>query len=85
MLKIKGLKVSFGQKEILRGIDLDLERGDSLGIVGESGAGKTTLGLTIMGLSRGRCLGEIRLHDTDLLKISEEDCFTLPEPHWLQR
>ncbi len=73
MLKIKGLKVSFGQKEILRGIDLDLERGDSLGIVGESGAGKTTLGLTIMGLSRGRCLGEIRLHDTDLLKISEED------------
>ena len=73
MLKIKGLKVSFGQKEILRGIDLDLERGDSLGIVGESGAGKTTLGLTIMGLSRGRCLGEIRLHDTDLLNISEED------------
>ncbi len=72
-LNIKDLKVSFGKTEILRGINLDLVRGDSLAILGESGAGKTTLGLAVMGLSRGGCSGEIRLQDRDLLKISEEE------------
>ncbi len=73
MLRIRDLKVSLGKTEILRGIDLDLDRGDCIAIVGESGAGKTTLGLSIMGLARGRCSGKIELNNTDLLKISRED------------
>lgn len=73
MLRIRGLRVSFSDKEILKGIDLDLERGESIAIVGESGAGKTTLGLCIMGLSSGRCSGEIRLMETDLFGLSEKD------------
>ena len=73
MLKIRGLKVSFGPSEILRGIDLDLEMGSSLSIVGESGAGKTTLGLSIMGLLGGDISGEIDFKGKDLLKISNED------------
>jgi peptide/nickel transport system ATP-binding protein len=73
MLKISDLCVSFGERKILRGIDLDLQIGDSLAIVGESGAGKTTLGLSIMGLVSGDLCGEIRFRGVDLLKISDED------------
>jgi peptide/nickel transport system ATP-binding protein len=72
MLQIKDLKVSFGKAEILRGIDLELEIGDSISIVGESGAGKTTLGLSIIGLANGNVSGEVCLGERDLLKMSEE-------------
>ncbi|OPY48805.1 MAG: putative ABC transporter ATP-binding protein [Methanosaeta sp. PtaU1.Bin060] len=73
MLQIKDLKVSFGKAEILRGINLGLEIGDSISIVGESGAGKTTLGLSIMGLVKGSHSGEVRFRGKDLLTIPEED------------
>lgn len=73
MLSIRGLRVSMGRTEILRGIDLDIDKGDCLAIIGESGAGKTTLGLSIMGLSQGYITGEILLNCRDLLRISEEE------------
>jgi peptide/nickel transport system ATP-binding protein len=73
MLSIKDLKVSFGKTQILRGVDLHLERGDCLALVGESGAGKTTLGLTIMGLAKGSATGEISFQKKDLLAISEDE------------
>ena len=43
MLKIKGLKKSFGKSEVLKGIDLEVESGEIVVIVGPSGGGKTTL------------------------------------------
>lgn len=43
MLKIKGLKKSFGKVEVLKGVDLEVAEGESLVIVGPSGGGKTTL------------------------------------------
>ena len=73
MLSIKDLKVSFGKTQILRGVDLHLERGDCLALVGESGAGKTTLGLAIMGLARGSATGEISFQEKNLLAISEDE------------
>ena len=42
-LEIKNLKKSFGEVEVLKGIDLTLERGEVLAIIGASGGGKTTL------------------------------------------
>jgi len=72
-LSIRDLKMSFEKTQILRGIDLHLEEGDCLALVGESGAGKTTLGLSIMGLSRGSASGEISFKGKDLLKISQDD------------
>jgi peptide/nickel transport system ATP-binding protein len=71
-LSIRGLKVSFGKTQILSGVDIHLERGDCLALVGESGGGKTTLGLTIMGLARGSASGEISFQGKNLLKISQE-------------
>jgi len=73
MLRIKNLRVSFEKTEILRGISLDLMPGDSISLVGESGAGKTTLALTVMGLSGGTASGEILFLEKDLLKISQDE------------
>ncbi len=73
MLRIDGLRVSFGMEQILRGINLEVADGECLAIIGESGAGKTTLGLSIMGLLNGNADGHIMLGDTDLLSLSEEE------------
>ncbi len=48
-LSVRGLKVSFGKAQILDGIDLHVEAGETLAVVGPNGAGKTTL---LRGLSR---------------------------------
>jgi peptide/nickel transport system ATP-binding protein len=73
MLSIRDLKVSFAKMQILRGVDLHLERGECLALVGESGAGKTTLGLSIMGLARGSATGEISFQEKNLLAVSEDE------------
>ncbi|NPB08616.1 MAG: LPS export ABC transporter ATP-binding protein [Aquificae bacterium] len=49
MLKAEGVKKSFRGKEILKGINLDVERGEVVGLLGPNGAGKTTLFNSIIG------------------------------------
>ncbi len=71
MLEISDLKASYDGAEILAGIDLDLLRGDTLAIIGESGAGKTTLGLALMGLLDGQVSGRILLDGKDLTALDE--------------
>lgn len=48
MIHLKEITKSFGSLQVLKGIDLDIEKGEVVSIVGPSGAGKTTL-LQIMG------------------------------------
>lgn len=50
MLKIKGLRKSFGETEVLKGIDLEVNSGEVAVIVGPSGGGKTTLLRCVNGL-----------------------------------
>jgi peptide/nickel transport system ATP-binding protein len=71
LLEIKDLIVSYGQDVVLNGIDLELESGETLAIVGESGTGKTTLGLSIMRLVEGTVRGTIRFDGKDLLSVSD--------------
>ena len=73
MLKIKDLRVSYGQDVILNGIDLELKSGETLAIVGESGTGKTTLGLSIMRLVEGAIRGAIRFNGKNLLSLPDSE------------
>jgi len=72
MLKLEALEVSYGEKKILHGIDLELQDGESLAIIGESGAGKTTLALSLMRLVDGSVEGKILFNGLDLLSLPEE-------------
>ena len=70
MIQIRNIKKSFGNLEVLKGIDLDIERGKIVSIVGASGAGKTTL-LQIMGtLDKPDC-GSVIIDGIDVMKLSD--------------
>ncbi len=79
ILTMRGLRID-GQadeqwQEIVHGIDLDLRRGEVLGLIGESGAGKSTIGLAAMGYARPGCRisgGEINFDGIDLMAASED-------------
>ena len=80
LLEIKDLTIHYltddGEVCAVNGIDLTLEKGDTLGLVGETGAGKTTTALGILGLipdPPGKVLGgEILYNGEDLLKKTEK-------------
>ncbi|MFH2069237.1 MAG: ABC transporter ATP-binding protein [Candidatus Omnitrophota bacterium] len=74
VLTIKNLHLSFVNKgreeKILRGINLEISEGETLGLAGESGAGKSLLTLSIMGLLPATAKikkGEIQFRDTEIL------------------
>jgi microcin C transport system ATP-binding protein len=53
LLDVQGLRVSFGGKEVVRGIDFGVAPGEKLALVGESGSGKTVTALSLLGLAQG--------------------------------
>jgi len=81
LLEIKDLRVSYGQDVVLNGIDLDLKLGETLAIVGESGTGKTTLGLSIMRLVEVTVRGTIRFNGKDLLTLTDSE---MQQIRWTQ-
>ena len=70
MIQVRNIKKSFGNLEVLKGIDLDIERGKVVSIVGPSGAGKTTL-LQIMGTLDKADSGSINIDGVDVMKLSD--------------
>ncbi len=85
LLKVRDLKIGAtvyppGEKphdiEIVHGVSFDLERGKVLGLIGESGAGKSTIGLASMAYGRGGVQitgGEVWVNGRDILKTSYGD------------
>ena len=69
MIDIKGIKKSFGSLEVLKGIDLNIDRGEVVSIVGPSGAGKTTL-LQIIGTLDRPDAGTVCVDDIDTTQLS---------------
>jgi microcin C transport system ATP-binding protein len=53
LLQVQGLRVSFGGREVVHGIDFQIFPGEKLALVGESGSGKTVTALSLLGLAQG--------------------------------
>ncbi len=85
LLQIKNLKVSYGGLEVVRGVGLNIDKGECVGLIGESGCGKTTVGLSVTKLipeRSGMTSGEILFEDPvpqgygagrDILKLNPEE------------
>ena len=65
MIHVRGLTRSYGSIYALRGVDLDVEAGESVTILGPNGAGKTTL-LRILAMLLNPSSGEVRINGKDL-------------------
>jgi putative ABC transport system ATP-binding protein len=65
------LRSAAGEVNILRGLDLRVERGESVGVVGPSGSGKTSMILLIAGLERPTA-GRVRVAGTDITDLDED-------------
>src|SRR6186997_1795913 len=80
IIEVRGLTVGFGEHIVLDGVNLDVYRGEILGFVGGSGAGKSVLTRTIIGLLPRRA-GTIEVFGTDLFTAGEAER-TAVERRW---
>lgn len=72
MIKLRHITKSFGNLQVLRGIDLDIQKGEVVSIVGPSGAGKTTL-LQIMGTLDKADEGTIEIDGIDVSRLKQKE------------
>ena len=79
LLTMKGLRIEGFQEErwqeIVKGVDIELDRGQVLGLIGESGAGKSTIGIASMGFCRPGCRitgGSITFDGIELTSAGDE-------------
>ena len=72
MIQIEGITKSFGQLQVLKGIDLNIDKGEVVSIVGPSGAGKTTL-LQIIGTLDRADAGRVIINGTDVSRMKEKE------------
>ena len=71
MIQIENLTKSFGDLQVLKGVNLTIEKGEVVSIVGSSGAGKTTL-LQLIGTLDKPTSGTIRFGGEDLSRLSNK-------------
>ena len=78
LLEVRGLRVAFDGKEVVKGIDFSIARGEKLALVGESGSGKTVTALSLLRLAmNARCSGVANFErdgaSADLMAIPEQE------------
>ena len=71
MIKVSNIEKSFGDLKVLRGVSLEVKKGEIVSIVGASGAGKTTL-LQNIGTLLPADGGEVEINDTKLFGLNEK-------------
>jgi phospholipid/cholesterol/gamma-HCH transport system ATP-binding protein len=72
LVEIDRLSVDFGRQKVLRNVDLDIPRGQTLAVIGESGCGKTVLLKAIIGLLRPSA-GAVMFDGKDLAQLDERE------------
>src|SRR5712691_5947342 len=72
MISVRGLVKRIGTEEILRGVDLEVARGETLAIIGRSGGGKSVLLKHLIGLMRPDT-GEIWIEGANIIGLHERD------------
>mgnify|MGYP002510163809 FL=1 len=70
MIEVKNIHKSFGALEVLKGVDLTVDKGEIVSIIGKSGAGKTTL-LQIIGTLDKPDAGEVVIDGVDVFALNE--------------
>src|SRR5687767_3685014 len=74
LLRVEGLSVAYGAHEVVSGIDLALDRGESLALIGESGSGKSTIARALLRLLPpriGRASGRVEIDGREVLGLPE--------------
>jgi peptide/nickel transport system ATP-binding protein len=74
LLRVEGLTVAYGQQTVVHDVDFELERGQSLALIGESGSGKSTIARTVLRLlpPEARVLsGQVQFGGGNVLELSE--------------
>lgn len=80
MIEVKDIWKSFGTLEVLKGVNLEVRRGEIVAIVGKSGAGKTTL-LQIIGTLDRPTRGRVLIEGTDVFAMKDKDLAAFRNRH----
>lgn len=80
MVQAQNIYKSFGKVEVLKGVNLSVEKGEVISIVGASGAGKTTL-LQILGTLDGPDKGDVVINGQDIFSLKPQQLATFRNTH----
>ena len=80
MIRVKDIHKSFGSLEVLKGVDLEIQKGEIVSIIGKSGAGKTTL-LQIIGTLDKANSGKVKINGVDVSVLSEKELAEFRNKH----
>lgn len=80
MIKVRNIEKSFGTLQVLRGVNLDVKKGEIVSIIGKSGAGKTTL-LQIIGTLLKPDAGSVEIEGTDISRLKEKELSEFRNKH----
>ena len=80
MIEVKNIGKSFGELEVLKGVNLSVKKGEIVAIIGKSGAGKTTL-LQIIGTLDRPTKGQVLIDGTDVFAMKDKDLAAFRNKH----
>jgi lipoprotein-releasing system ATP-binding protein len=80
MIRVKDIHKSFGSLEVLKGVDLEIQKGEIVSIIGKSGAGKTTL-LQIIGTLDKANSGKVKINGVDVSELNEKELAEFRNKH----
>ena len=83
LIEARGLQTFYGASHILRGVDFHVDRGETIGLMGRNGMGKSTLLKSLMGIVRPRA-GSVRVKGRDMLgrpayEVAQQGIAYVPE------